>query len=97
MALGGLPVVVVEHSAQSLPALDRSGKIRACRAGEDQLIVEPLVITLSMIMRQKLAGHPPSRTASSQSDPPSTSSGASFHGLEDGDVSVLRGKTQHDL
>ncbi len=34
VTLDGLPIVVVEHSAQPSAALDRSGQISVCRAGE---------------------------------------------------------------
>jgi hypothetical protein len=52
--LSGSPVIMVEHSAQPLAALDRSERVRCCEFRKDQLIVEPLMVPLMMVVDDEL-------------------------------------------
>ena len=59
---GGLSMVVLQHPAQPRSALDRGTGLDGQLLWEDQLVVKPLVVTLSMIMRQKLNARPAERS-----------------------------------
>jgi len=52
--LSGSPVIMVEHSAQPLAALDRSERVRCCEFRKDQLIVEPWMVPLMMVVDDQL-------------------------------------------
>src|SRR4051794_34772442 len=51
---GGRPVIIVQHSAQSLSPLDRTGGSHVARLWLDQAVVQALMRAFFMIMSDEL-------------------------------------------
>ncbi len=50
----GLPVVVSEHPAQTFAASDLTGTEERGRFGVDDLVIQPLVVSLRVIIEDEL-------------------------------------------
>jgi hypothetical protein len=58
---GCTPVIVVQQSAEPLAAFDLTGRAAGFGAGFDELVVQPLMISLGVIMKKPLGCGIPQR------------------------------------
>ena len=69
---GRLTIIIVQHSAQPLAALDYSGTVGARPFVHDQPIAKPLMVPLAMVVRHEFADGLPQRAFSEQNHPVQT-------------------------
>jgi hypothetical protein len=67
--LSGGPVIVVEQSAETASALDRSAPVRETGIREDEPIANALMISLTVIMRDEFPNCCAKRVFSEQNHP----------------------------
>jgi hypothetical protein len=63
---GGRPVIIVQHSAQALSPLDRTGGSQVARLWLDQAVVQALMMAFFVIMSDELGKGGPQRLFSEQ-------------------------------
>ena len=65
---GGFAVVISQDAAQPLATLDLTGSLTNLRARLDQLVVQPLVVSLGVVVLQVLADRPAQRPIAKEDD-----------------------------
>jgi hypothetical protein len=61
MGLRGRPVVVLQYPAEPLATFDRTGRAGGFLTSDDQAVGEPLMVPLSVVMREEFRGSPSER------------------------------------